>query len=121
MSKVNFSEIIISGFLIFLMALLFWERDLLMPSNLSMMLILSFVVVFAMFAALLFKENARDERETLHRFIAARSAYFTGTCVLVLGIVVQSLDHAIDIWLIITLTLMILAKIVGSIYGRLKH
>jgi len=121
MSKVNISEIIVSGILVFLLALLFWEKDLLMPMDLSMTLVLAFVIVFAMFAALLFRERAKDERETLHRFIAARFAYFAGTCILVMGIVVQSLDHAIDIWLIITLALMIIAKIAGSIYGRLKH
>jgi len=47
--------------------------------------------------------------------------FIVGAGVLVVGIIVRSLEHKLDFWLVITLTAMVLAKIVGLIYSRRKH
>ena len=92
-----------------------------MPSALFMMMVLGLVVVFVVFASFVWKENSRDEREGLHKMIAGRIAFLVGAALLVIGIVVQSFKHELDFWMVCTLGAMILAKIIGRIYGRIKY
>jgi len=69
------------------------------------------------FALLMWKEKAEDERQEAHRAYAARVAYLAGTGVLVLGIIYEVLAlHAVDPLLILTLTVMVVAK-----YGALQY
>ncbi len=83
-----------------------------------MTLTLAIVIIFMLFAALVWRENARDERESLHKMIAGRAAFLAGTITLVIGIVVQTFQHRVDPWLTIVLSVMVLAKILGIIYTR---
>lgn len=85
------------------------------------MMIFGLVILFCIFASFIWKENARDERENLHKMIAGRIAFLAGSAVLVIGIVLQSLSHQLDVWLVITLVVMILAKAAGLIYSRVKQ
>lgn len=114
-------EVSVSLILIVLLALLLNPFDLWMPSALFMMIVLGLAVVFAVFVSFVWKENTRDEREMLHKMLAGRIAYLVGAGMLVLGIIVQSFSHEIDPWLVLTFGVMILAKIAGIIYGRIKH
>ena len=79
------------------------------------------VLLFIIFAAALWRETPGDEREQLHKFIASRFAYFAAVTVLIIGITYQSLNNAIDPWLVIAICIMLLAKILGLIYGYFKH
>lgn len=92
-----------------------------MPNTLLIMMVVGLVVVFALFASFIWRENAHDEREGLHRMIAGRVAFIVGSGVMVLGIIVQSIKHNLDPWLVFILGVMILAKIGGIIYSRIKH
>lgn len=112
-------EISISIILIILLVLLFVNPF--MYGALFMMVIIGLIIAFALFAIFIWKENARDERETLHKIMASRIAFLAGTGILVIGIVVQSFGHKLDPWLIITLGIMIIAKIAGLIYGQFKN
>ncbi len=114
-------EIAVSLILIVLLALFLNPFGFWMPNALLMMMMLGLVVVFVVFASFVWKENARDEREGLHKMIAGRIAFLVGTALLVVGIIVQSFKHELDFWLIFTLGTMILAKIIGLVYGRIKH
>ena len=114
-------EIIVSLVLIVLLILFLNPFELWMPPVLLMMMVLGLVVVFAIFASFIWKENSRDEREGLHKMIAGRIAFLAGTAVLVAGIIVQSFKHELDFWLVLTLGTMILAKIISLIYSRTKH
>ncbi len=114
-------EIIISIALIGLLAFFIDPMNLLMPSQMHPFMIPSLVILFIIFAALLWKEKPGDEREQLHKFIAARFAYFAGVFVLVIGIVLQNENHSVDPFLIIAVSVMLLAKIIGLIYGKIKH
>lgn len=120
--KNNFlQEIFVSMALIVLLILFLNPFGFWMPNALLMMMIAGLIVAFALFASFIWRENARDEREGLHRMFAGRIAYLIGAGVLALGIIVQSVRHELDSWLIITLAAMILAKIAGLIYGRISH
>ncbi len=120
--KNNFlQEICISLTLIVLLILLINPFDFWMPNTFLMMIVVGLVVVFTFFAFFIWRENAKDERDALHRLMAGRIAYLTGAGTLVIGITVQSLQHNIDIWLVVILGVMIFAKIIGNIYGRVKY
>ena len=114
-------EIIISVCLAILLMLLASPIDLLMPTNTSVMLIGALVLVFLIFSTIVWKEKAADERENLHRLQAGRISFLIGSSILVLGIIVQSLRHDIDIWLILGLLGMVITKILSRIYSQIKQ
>lgn len=114
-------EIFVSLALVVLLVLFLNPFGFWMPNALLMMMVLGLVVVFVIFASFVWKENSRDEREGLHKMMAGRIAFLSGTALLVIGIIVQSFKHELDFWLVFTLGTMILAKIIGLIYGRIKY
>lgn len=116
--NVIISETGISIILVILLFIFLNPFDLLMPPPFLSMLVIILIAVFGIFAALIWKERARDEREGLHRMLAGRFAFLAGSGILVLGIIVQSLHHSIDPWLIYALVIMIIAKIIGLLYGQ---
>jgi len=84
-----------------------------MPQTILTMTTVGLVVLFAVFAGFVWKERARDERELLHGMLAGRVAFLTGTGTLIVGIVIQSFRHTLDVWLVVVLVVMILSKIIG--------
>ena len=92
-----------------------------MPDVFVMVLTTGFVLAFAAFAVFVWREQPRDEREGLHRAIAGRFAFLAGSATLVMAMVIQSFRHELDPWLPTTLGIMVLAKIVGFVYGRRIH
>jgi len=114
-------EISISGILIILLILFLNPFGFWMPTALVMMMVLGLVVVFALFASFVWRENHRDEREGLHKIMAGRIAFLVGTALLTLGIIVQSFNHELDPWLVFTLAGMIVAKVISLIYGRINN
>jgi len=114
-------EISISGILIILLILFLNPFGFWMPNTLLMMMVLGLVVVFALFSSFVWRENHKDEREGLHKMMADRIAYLTGTALLTLGIIVQSFNHELDPWLVLILAGMIVAKVIGLIYGRISN
>ena len=113
-------EILISGILIILLILFLNPFDFWMPTALLMMMVLGLVVVFSLFAIFMWRENHRDEREGFHKMMAGRIAFLVGAALLALGIIVQSLNHKLDPWLVFVLAGMIFAKSLALIYGRMK-
>ncbi len=116
-----FNEITIS--LIFVgLAILFLDPFMIvMPQTIIYFLLIVMTVLFTLFAGFIWKEHARDERDELHKMIAARMGYLLGAGVLVLGLISQSLFSHPDPWLIIALVAMVLGKLMGRHYSRLRH
>ncbi|MBI4090687.1 MAG: hypothetical protein HY422_01560 [Candidatus Komeilibacteria bacterium] len=125
-------EIIASIAFIILLAAFLDPFGRYMPSEAAMMQMLALLVIFAVFAVFVWKEKARDEREALHALLAGRIAFLVGAGVLVIGVIVQSLDHAVDpvragvsngvdSWLVHALGAMILAKMLGRIYAQRRQ
>lgn len=110
-------EIIASAFLVVLVILLLNPLHLWMPTNIQMLLLAAAVAAFGVVAAFVLREGAADEREHAHRNVAGRWAFLFGSATIVLGISVQSLDHALDPWLVIVLVVMVLAKMGARFYG----
>jgi len=122
MKNNNFlKETAIALILIILLVLFLNPFNFLMPPRYLSMLIIFLIAVFGIFSAVIWKEHARDEREQLHRMLAGRYAFLTGSSILVVGIIVQSLEHAIDRWLIFALVGMILVKLIALGYSQKKY
>lgn len=114
-------EAIISIILIGLLVFFLNPLELMMPKSMHAIMIPLLIVLFIVFTGVMWKETPGDEREQLHKFIASRFAYFAAIATLIIGIVTQSFQKSIDPWLIITICIALLAKIVGLIYGYFTH
>jgi hypothetical protein len=80
-------------------------------NNAALMLISGLLLAsFVVFAGLLWQEKPADEREAVLIDKAGRFGYLAGLSVLVLALVVQSFDHAVDSWLVIVIATMIITK-----------
>jgi len=120
--KNNFlGEAIISFSLIGLLVFFINPLDLLMPQPLHPFMAPFLVVLFILFAGLLWKESPGDERTQLHKFIASRFAYFAVITTLIIGVILQSFKGEVDPFLVIGICIALLAKIVGLMYGHIKH
>ena len=116
-----FNELTISIILVILLVLFLNPLDFLMPSSFVMMLIVFLIAFFGIFTAVIWREQPKDEREGFHSMFAGRLAFLTGSTILVIGIIMQELRHVTDQWLIFALVGMIIAKIVGFLYGQKKY
>lgn len=92
---------------------------LLMPESTVMFLVILFVLTYFVYMGFFWKESHGDEREQSHRLLAGRISFFVGSATLITGIVLQSLRHEIDPWMIITLGIMLLTKIVMRLYSQI--
>lgn len=112
---------IISALVILGIALLFLNPGhFAMPESVISMLVVALLVAFLTFAALILKEKSLDEREERHILTAGRISYVVGVAMLVIGIIIQSVHHDIDPWLVFALCAMIFSKLVSRMYLRLK-
>jgi hypothetical protein len=93
-----------------------WMTSGFMPSVLFLL-----AIVFIGFSIFVWKERAYDERELIHRNFASRLGYLAGSSVLVVGIIVETLKHRFDPWLVLTLLVMIAAKLATRVYAAMKQ
>ena len=114
-------EIISAVILLLLLLLLVNPFDFWMPSQTEMLLVAGLVVIFGIFSGLLWRERGGDEREQWHRMLADRFGYLAGALVLVIGVLIESLKHELNLWLVGALGAMILVRIIGFIYSQTKH
>ncbi len=73
--------------------------------------LIGLVLAFCFFAVFVWKERALDEREEQQRLMTGRIGFLAGAGLLVAGIIIQTLRHELDTWLVITLSGMVLAKL----------
>jgi hypothetical protein len=85
--------------------------DILMPTQIQMTLMVLAVVAYGGFLGLLFKERPADEREEVLLNQSSRMAFLAGTAVLMTGIILQTLNHTLDHWLIWALGVMVVTKV----------
>ncbi len=111
------AEFLVSVILIIFLVLFLSPTDLLMPMNATGMTGIIVIVLFFIFAGLIWREKGNDERESLHVLGAGRISFIVGLLIAIIGIVKQSLSHDIDAWLIFTAIGMILAKVGYRFYS----
>ena len=92
-----------------------------MPTPMQMLVLGLLIAAFGVYSGLLYREKAKDEREASHLHRASRFGYIAGVTVLVAAIVVQSLKASLDPWIVITLVVMVVAKMLGRIIQRMRY
>ena len=88
-----------------------------MPTMLHMMLLGCAIVAFGIFAIFIVREKTTDERDEIHRMLAGRLAFLSGSAVLLSGIVAQSISDNLDPWLVGALVVMVLAKVAAHLWS----
>jgi len=117
----NLSEILISACLIVVLAFKLDPFHWFMPNEVQMLILCLFAAGFALYAGVVFREKAHDERENAHLYLASRISYLVGIISLSLIIVIQDILHQLDPWLLLVLAIMILTKLLVLIYARIRH
>ncbi len=118
----NFIQIGVTAVIVLLLVSLCDPFMVLMPPPVAMTVMLLATVLVSLFAAFVLKERADDEREALLRLEAGRAAYLLGVGVLMLGILVQGLTlHEVDVWLALSLGVMIVGKLIARLYAESHH
>ena len=96
-------------------------RDIAMSDMVSAMLIGFFVIIFSAFTLFVWRESPADERELALSMDASKHAYLAGAGVLSLGVVVQAINHTLDIWLPFALLIMVITKTISLYVTRKKQ
>lgn len=87
-------------------------------NNMALLVISGLLLAsFGIFAGLFWQEHAADEREGAIVDKAGRLGYLSGLSVVVIALVVQSFNHTVDAWLVLTIAVMIISK---NLYIALK-
>ncbi len=113
------AEAIVSFFLIVCLVVFLRPMGLLMPETAEMVVLTLFILAYFVFLSFIWKEKPADERDYAHQMAAGRASFLIGSGTLTVGIIFQALQHNIDPWLIISLAVMILAKILMRLYAKL--
>lgn len=108
--KNDLKEALVTFGLIVVSVLLLNPYGFWMPDMVVMCMLALVMALFAVLATFVLREKSVDERAEQHKSIAGRNAFLAGSAMLIAGIVVQGYSHTIDAWLVITLTVMIMAK-----------
>ncbi len=111
MSMYRVAEFFVALVLVGAAFLLLNPLDVWMPSMFEMSALAVLVAAVGAFAAFMLREKPVDERDASHRASAGRVAFLVGSGVLLVGIVMQSLKHALDSWLVAALVGMVVAKV----------
>lgn len=89
----------------------------LMPESVVYICVVLLFLASLSYSLLIWHEKPADEREYMHRAYAGRIAYLTGVIALVVGILYHVIViHQVDIFLVITLASMTVAK-----YAARRH
>lgn len=105
------SELIVSATLLVVLFLKLDPLHLFMPTATQMVLLAVFAAAFALYAGVIFREKARDERESFLLYRANRLGYLVGIVSISLIIVIQDLQHSLDPYLLFILAIMIVVKL----------
>ena len=88
-----------------------------MPEMTHMLVLAIAVAVFGACSVFVLMEQIGDERENEHRHTAGRAAFLAGGAILITGIIMQTLQHALDPWLVWALLGMVVAKSITRLYS----
>lgn len=115
--KNNIKETVVTFGLIAIAILLLNPFHFWMPNMMMVSMLACILVLFGIFASFILREKSIDERDDQHKVLAGRNAFLAGSASLILGIIVQGYTHSVDEWLVITLIVMVIAKIATRIWS----
>jgi hypothetical protein len=112
------AQYLIAFALVLLLGLLANPFMIWMPNQAEMMVVLVAAILAVVYAGFVLKEEAGDERETLHRMLAGRAAFLTSLGVLTVALLYQGVTHTIDPWIPGALALTLLAKLITRMWAN---
>lgn len=113
----TFSSLFCAFVIIALAVLLLNPMRVWMPDMMHVTLEVGLLAVFGLFAAFVLHECGGDEREEAHRQFSGRAAFLSGALILVIGIAYQGFRGAVDPWLVLGLSVMLVMKIFVHCYS----
>lgn len=117
MKSNTFQEIGVAAILIILLVIILNPFHMWMPDMMHIVVFAALLVAFGVFASFILREKVEDERDSVHRGLAGRSAFLFGSAMLLIGILQQGLHGSVDPWLIATLVSMVVVKIITRMYS----
>lgn len=84
-----------------------------MPSMLEMVLVISLAIGVIIFATLIWREKAKDEREQYHRMMADRAGFIAGSLFLAFVALWQAINHQTRYEIIWALIIMAIVKLLA--------
>ena len=81
------------------------------PNAMQMLLLAILVAGMAIYVGIIYREKARDERESQHLYRASRAGYLVGVVALSVLVIIQDLRRSLDPMVLIVLALMIITKL----------
>lgn len=117
----EWAEIYLAGLLILLLVTCVNPLAAIMPGIWDQTVIILLIAVYGLYAGVVYRESARDERERLHLAHAERIGFLTGTGLLVLFLVFDTFLVSVEKSLVFVLGGMILAKMVSLVVLKLRN
>jgi drug/metabolite transporter (DMT)-like permease len=117
-NKTRLSEWLLALAIIVALILVLNPYDVIMTTPYTLTILMMLGVAVIAFGAFVWRERYRDEREELHAMKAGRLSYFVGGGVLVVAIIHETLNHMLDIWLLVALAAMVVTKLVVSAWSQ---
>ena len=118
--KARMSEWLLAIAIIIALVLLINPFGIIMTSTYILMVLMLLGVAVIAFGVFVWRERFHDEREEMHAMKAGRLSYFAGGMVLVTAIIVQTIEHTLDMWLVIALAAMVLTKLAVSAWYQYR-
>jgi hypothetical protein len=113
-------EIIVAVVFLTLLFVLLNPWNVFMPTYIEMVILAALAVFFGIFANFIWREKGGDERQQLHSMFADRIAFLTGSGILLVSVIVGELYGQLNPWILFTLAAMVVAKVAGLIYTKIK-
>ncbi len=115
--KNNLKETIITICLVLVAILFLNPFHFWMPDVFVMCMLVVALILFGIFTSFVLREKVFDERDSVHRALAGRNSFLVGSAVLMLAILVQEYNEALDPWIVFVFIAMIVTKIITRVWS----
>ena len=117
----EWAEIYLSAILILLLITCVNPLEAMMPIFWDRTVIVLLIVVYGLYAGIVYREAARDERERLHVARAERIGFLTGATLVLVFIVFETFFTSVEKALVFVLGGMVLAKMIALIVLKIRN
>ncbi len=114
--KENLKDLVSIILLIGSFFLLINPFGLIMTDQFQMLMLALTSIIVITILIFLWKENPKDEREEAYLIVSSRISFFSVAIILLVALVVQALQHMIDLWIALSLITLVMSKILALAY-----
>lgn len=122
MKNINIIKESVAGIIILAILMLFLNPfDWQLSQNTMNIFSVALLVIFFIFAFFICHRKNNDERDEFVLLLGERFGFIAGCTVLLGALIFQSRSGELDQWLVISFIVMVLAKIIGMIYAKMRY